>query len=84
MVSHEPLRLNLLHSSRGYWQTIERGIDRQPEMDTSYLHIGRTARTTLRPPRTERSIFPTLLRARSESCGAAARTRMKSPDSYLR
>jgi len=57
-VSHAPSYLNSLQSSRNYWWTIQRGIDRQSEM--IHLHIGRTARTTLGPPRTERSIFRTL------------------------
>jgi hypothetical protein len=31
----EPLHLNSLHAGRDCWWTIQRGIDRQPEMDTS-------------------------------------------------
>jgi hypothetical protein len=35
MVSHGPLHLNSLHSSRDCWWTVGPEIDRRPEMDTS-------------------------------------------------
>jgi hypothetical protein len=40
MVSHAPLHLNSLQSSRDCWWTIERGIGRQPEPGYISLSVG--------------------------------------------
>jgi hypothetical protein len=48
-VFHALLNLNSLHPSRDCLVDDRAGNDRQPEMDTSL--IGRTAQTTLGPPK---------------------------------
>jgi hypothetical protein len=55
-VFHAPLRLNSPRFSRDYWWTIEREIHRTTQ---TWLHlpIGRTARTTLRPPTGQNNRF---------------------------
>jgi len=56
MLFHSPVHVNSLHSSRDLGWTIERGIDRPPEMDTSPYPSDRIDH--FRIAKTERSIFP--------------------------
>jgi hypothetical protein len=62
MVSHGPLHLNSLHSNRACWWTIERGIDRQPEMDTSSYRLGCTDPASGSPRQNDPFFGPTRYR----------------------